>query len=122
MTNIRIICVGKLKEKFYISAADEYLKRLSGYSKTEIKEVPEARRSGDSPSEIENCLLKEAEAIKTQIPSGTELFPYQTDGESFVDAKTDDEIFRIRVDTSVRPTTVNGIPEEECFENIMYAG
>ncbi|MBE6913266.1 MAG: DUF3298 domain-containing protein [Ruminococcaceae bacterium] len=59
---------------------------------------------------------------KTQIPSGTELFPYQTDGESFVDAKTDDEIFRIRVDTSVRPTTVNGIPEEECFENIMYAG
>ena len=60
---------------------------------------------------------------KEEISAGTTISPYQTDGKSYVDAKNEDgKIFRIKLDTSVKPTTVNGIPEEECFENIMYAG
>ena len=36
---IKIICVGKIKEKFYRDAIDEYMKRLSKYHKVEIIEV-----------------------------------------------------------------------------------
>lgn len=36
---IKIICVGKIKEKFYVDAIKEYLKRLSKYTKLEIVEI-----------------------------------------------------------------------------------
>ena len=36
---IKILCVGKIKEKFFKEAIDEYLKRISKYSKIEIIEV-----------------------------------------------------------------------------------
>jgi len=64
MLNIRLICVGRLKEKFYTDAANEYIKRLAGYCKIEAAEVPEARRGDDSSSH-------EAAAIKGRlIPGG----------------------------------------------------
>ncbi|MCL2226943.1 MAG: 23S rRNA (pseudouridine(1915)-N(3))-methyltransferase RlmH [Oscillospiraceae bacterium] len=61
MLNIRIICVGKLKEKFYTEAANEYIKRLSAYCKLDIVEIPEDR--GQS-------LDKEQVAIEAKIPNG----------------------------------------------------
>ena len=36
-----IVCVGRLKEKGYAAAAEEYVKRLSRYGKTEIVELPD---------------------------------------------------------------------------------
>ena len=36
---IKIICLGKIKEKFYQEAEKEYLKRLSKYTKIEIIEL-----------------------------------------------------------------------------------
>ena len=41
--NIRIICVGKLKEKYWRDAIAEYMKRLSAYAKVEIVELKESR-------------------------------------------------------------------------------
>jgi 23S rRNA (pseudouridine1915-N3)-methyltransferase len=41
--NIRIICVGKLKEKYWRDAVAEYMKRLSAYAKMEIVELKESR-------------------------------------------------------------------------------
>ena len=38
---IKIICVGKLKEKYYTDAVKEYQKRLSKYTKLEIIELPD---------------------------------------------------------------------------------
>ena len=60
---------------------------------------------------------------KEEISAGITISPYQTDGKSYIDAKDEaGKIFRIKLDTSVRPTKVNGISEEECFDNILYAG
>ncbi|WP_143809175.1 23S rRNA (pseudouridine(1915)-N(3))-methyltransferase RlmH, partial [Oenococcus oeni] len=39
MLNIRILVVGKIKEKYFRNALDEYLKRLSRFTKIEIIEV-----------------------------------------------------------------------------------
>lgn len=69
MFDLSLITVGKLKEKFYISAAAEYEKRLSGYCRFKILELPEVRLP-ENPSEaqIADGLNKEAETILTKIP------------------------------------------------------
>lgn len=84
MLNVRIICVGKLKEKFYTDASREYLKRLSSYAKVEILELPEAKRS-DSPSskETETAMQKEAAAIISKIPAGTMTVAMCIEGKSY---------------------------------------
>ena len=41
--NIKIICIGKLKEKYWKDAEAEYLKRLSSYAKVEVIELKESR-------------------------------------------------------------------------------
>lgn len=71
MFDITLIAMGKLKEKFYLSAAEEYEKRLKGYCQFRIIELPEVRLPEDpSPAEIAAGLEKEAEAILAKIPKG----------------------------------------------------
>ena len=71
MFSITLICMGKCKEKFYISAAEEYTKRLGGYCQFKLLELPEHRLPDDpSPAEIEQGLAREAEAIEKAIPKG----------------------------------------------------
>ena len=43
MQKINIVCVGKIKEKFYSDAVQEYLKRLSRFAKVEIREIAECK-------------------------------------------------------------------------------
>lgn len=52
MFEITLITVGKLKEKFYQAAVEEYVKRLRGYCKLNIVELAECRLA-DSPSQAE---------------------------------------------------------------------
>jgi 23S rRNA (pseudouridine1915-N3)-methyltransferase len=69
MQRITLLCVGKLKEKFYAGAAAEYGKRLSRYCKLDIIELPEERLPEDpSPAQIGAALLKEAEAVRGKLP------------------------------------------------------
>ena len=69
MFDITLIAMGKLKEKFYLSAASEYEKRLRGYCSFRILELPEHRLPEDpSPAEIQAGLEKEAELILSKIP------------------------------------------------------
>ena len=57
--NISIICVGKVKEKYFTAAADEYKKRLSRFTKLEIIEVPDEKIPDNaSEKEIENIKIK----------------------------------------------------------------
>ena len=71
MFSITLIAMGKLKEKFYLSAAAEYEKRLSGYCEFKLLELPEVRLPDNpSPAEIQAGLEKEAELIFSKIPKG----------------------------------------------------
>ena len=82
MQKVTILCVGKLKEKFYIDAAAEYVKRLSRFCKLELVELPEERLPEDpSPAQIEAALLKEAAAIRAKLPSGAALIALCVEGE-----------------------------------------
>ena len=70
MFSITLICVGKLKEKFYLSASEEYAKRLRGYVDFSLIELPETRLPDDpSPAQIAQGLAKEAELIRAKLSS-----------------------------------------------------
>lgn len=71
MQKITVLCVGKLKEKFYMDAAAEYAKRLGRLCKFELIELTEQRLSEDpSPAQIRQALSVEAEAIREKLPRG----------------------------------------------------
>lgn len=59
---IKILCVGKIKEKFYRDAIEEYIKRLKKYTKIE---VIECRDFSDIP--IDDILLKEKQELERYI-------------------------------------------------------
>ena len=82
MFDITLIAMGKLKEKYYISAADEYEKRLKGYCRFQILELPEVRLPEDpSPAEVAAGLEKEATLILTRIPKGAWLCVLTPEGK-----------------------------------------
>lgn len=82
MFDITLIAMGKLKEKFYLSAAEEYIKRLGAYCRFRILELPECRLPEDpSPAEIQGGLEKEAELILSRIPKGAWLCVLTPEGK-----------------------------------------
>ena len=52
MFSITLLCMGKLKEKFYTAAAEEYSKRLRAFADFRIVELPEYRLP-DDPNETQ---------------------------------------------------------------------
>ncbi len=61
--NVNIICVGKIKEKFYTDAIKEYAKRMSRFADFTITEVPD-ERIPENASEKENEAVKQREGEK----------------------------------------------------------
>ena len=69
MFSVTLLSVGKLKEKFYQSAVDEYAKRLGAYCSFRLVELPETRLPDDpNRTEIDAGLAKEAALIRAAIP------------------------------------------------------
>ena len=83
MQKVTIICVGKMKEKFYTDAAAEYVKRLGRHCKLEILELPEQRLS-ESPgqAEIDGALAREAAAISEKLPKGGAVIAMCIEGKT----------------------------------------
>ena len=83
MIDIKLICVGKLKEKFYADAVSEYTKRLGAYCKLTVLELPEERLP-DKPSQaqIDAALEKEGERILSKIPNGAVIVPLCVEGQT----------------------------------------
>ena len=82
MYKVNIVCVGGLKEKYYMQAQEDYLKRLSKFCKVEITELQEEKLPNNpSANDIRNSLEKEAK----QIVKYTKGFVFVCDvlGEKF---------------------------------------
>ena len=83
MQKIHLICVGKLKENFYIQAAAEYEKRLRRLCTLEITELPEQRLEEDpSPAQIRRALAAEAAAIREKLPRGGAVAALAIEGKA----------------------------------------
>ena len=72
---IKIICVGKIKEKFYTEAINEYLKRLSKYTKINVIEV-----NDDNSDDVSKVLNNEKEQINKNIKSNDYIIVLDIDG------------------------------------------
>lgn len=64
---INVVCVGKIKEKFYTQAVEEYSKRLSRYCKLDIVELPD-EKTPDNASDIVNEQIKNKEGRESFLP------------------------------------------------------
>ena len=71
---ITILCVGKIKEKFFTMAIEEYAKRLSRYCKLEIIEVADEKTD-------ENASEAEGERLLKQIKDGAYVIALAINGK-----------------------------------------
>ena len=98
MFEITLITVGKLKEKFYISAAAEYDKRLKSYCQFKLLELPETRLpENPSPAEIAAGLDKEAETIFAKIPKGAYLCIFTPEGKELSSEAFADKLAQVKL-------------------------
>ena len=72
---MKIICVGKVKEKFFVDAMNEYSKRISKYTKLEIIEIPD-----ESNESI--AMKKEGEKILSKIKDNDYVVTLEIEGNS----------------------------------------
>ncbi len=72
---MKIICVGKIKEKFFVSAIEEYSKRISKYTKLDIIEI-----SDEADKTV--ALKKEGEKILSKIKDNDYVVTLEIEGNS----------------------------------------
>ena len=87
MLKLRVVCVGKIREKFWLDAQQEYVKRLSRFVRVEIIELKD-EKTPDHPTQAERdvVLKREAERIEGSI-SGFDIV-----GVLAIEAKPQDSI------------------------------
>lgn len=79
---ITLITVGKIKEKYFTMAIEEYVKRLSRYCKMEIVEVADEKTpDGASRAEEMQIKVKEGERILKAIKEGTYVIVLAIEGK-----------------------------------------
>lgn len=79
MLHITVIAVGKLKEKFWVQACEEYLKRLRPYASVEVRELADidpAKVGGEA-----KAVAQESHAILAAIPEGATAFLLDIEGK-----------------------------------------
>ena len=83
MQKMTILCTGKLKEKFYLDAVAEYVKRLSRFCKLEIIELPEEKIEEKNASDavVKKALDKEGKAILSNVRKGAAIVAMCIEGK-----------------------------------------
>lgn len=91
--NISIIGVGKIKEKYFIQAIDEYTKRLSRYCKLKMIEVPDEKSPENlNPGDIKIILQKEGKRILEKIPPGSTVITLEIQGRELTSEELSQQI------------------------------
>ena len=84
LSSVNIVCVGKIKEKYWNDAIAEYSKRLSRYCKLQIIEVADEKTPDDAPSAVEELIKKkEADRILKAISDSAYVCALCIDGKKF---------------------------------------
>ena len=82
MPGVSFVFVGKMREAYYSAAFAEYIKRIGGYTKCDVREIGE-QRLGERPSEreIAAALAREAREIEKAIPKGAYVCALCVEGD-----------------------------------------
>lgn len=96
---ITIISVGKIKEKFFTDAINEYTKRLSKFCKLTEEIIPDERADENfSQSEIENVKIKEGIKILNKIPKNSYVFTLDVRGKQLSSEELAEKINTLGID------------------------
>lgn len=106
---ITVVCVGKIKEKFYRDALDEYIKRLGRYCKIEIAEVAD-EKTPDEAGEKEETLIKdkEGERILSKIKDDAYVIALAIEGKKLSSTELADKIESLTINGSSHITFIIG--------------
>ncbi|GAB3068306.1 23S rRNA (pseudouridine(1915)-N(3))-methyltransferase RlmH [Salinicoccus sesuvii] len=89
---ITLITVGKLKEKYWQQAVEEYQKRLSAYVKMEFIEVSDEKEPNNaSEKDIEHIKDKEAEKILSRIKNNQHVVTLEIHGKNYTSEQLADQ-------------------------------
>ena len=106
--NMALICMGKLKEKYWRNAASEYEKRLSRFGKWETIELPDLPEpSNSSPAIEEQIKKKEGDAILSKIREGDVVVCLCIDGKQMDSVQLSKRLTEL-IDTGRRVVFVIG--------------
>lgn len=109
MVNITLLCVGKLKERYWRDACEEYDKRLGAFCKLRLIEVAEERLP-DNPSAAQIAATIEAEGkrLLAQIPKDSTVIALCIEGKEMDSPTLAQTIERMTVDGASHFTFVIG--------------
>ena len=92
---ITLITVGKLKEKYWVQAVDEYKKRISKYAKIELIEVADEKEPNNAGGkDIEQIKDKEADRILSKIKDHQHVVTLEIHGKTYTSEKLASEYQR----------------------------
>ena len=106
MQRVTVLCVGKLKEKFYLEAAAEYVKRLDRFAAVEIFEADEGDVRDTGEASVNAALKKEAEQILPRLQGYTVAL--DIDGRQMSSTEIASLIHREKMNNSVFTFVVGG--------------
>lgn len=109
MLHVNIICVGKIKEKFFKDSIDEYSKRLSKYCNLNIIELPDEKIPNNA-SEKEMSIIKEKEGtnILNNIKKDNYIICLDLKGKQFTSEDFSNKINNISINQTGSITFIIG--------------
>lgn len=97
--NITILCIGKLKERYWTDAIQEYSKRLSKHCTLAINELKE-EKAPDNPSNAEEIAVKDAEGknLLKQIKKDAYVIALEVKGKELTSEALSEKIETLGID------------------------
>lgn len=109
MVEVTLICVGRIKEKFYLDACGEYIKRLGAYCKINVLEIAEERKpEAPSASQIDAALAREAQAIRRAVPRGAAVIALCIEGREMSSEKLAGTLAGLMMSTAKLAVVIGG--------------
>lgn len=109
MVTINILCVGKVKEKFFRDAIDEYSKRLSKYCNLNIIEVSDSKVPDKCSDNLANTIKdEEATRMLNQLKKDTYLICLDLNGKEYDSVEFSEKISKLTVEGNSNITFVIG--------------
>ena len=98
---ITVLCVGKIKEKYFTGAIEEYSKRLSRYCKPEIIEVADEKTPDGCSDALEQQIkAKEGERIKSALKGDEYVISLAIEGKKLDSVAFAEKLEQIQVNGS----------------------
>ncbi len=106
---IRIVCIGKLKERYWTDAVSEYSKRLSKYCDLEIIQLKEVRLADKaSAADEQNVIFEEGQSILKNIKEGSYVITLEIKGKELSSEELADKMDRLAIEGKSDITFVIG--------------